>query len=78
MSKGQRVKIKTIEELKELRQRFNIVFTAEFKNVILKDDVFDCYISDSKCESITKDKIIDNGRVFSASALKTTITEVTL
>ena len=76
MSKGQKVKIKKIEDLKELRQKFNLIFTAEFKNVILKDDVFDCYISDSKCESITKDKIIDNGRVFSASALKTTITEV--
>ena len=76
MSRGEQIKIKSVDDIKELRKRFNLVFTAEFKNVELKDDIFDCYISDSKCEQITSDKILDNGRVFSASSLKTTITEV--
>ena len=42
----------------------------------MRDDVYENIISDSKCFYISSDAIINNGRIVSASSIKTSITEI--
>src|SRR5699024_11977953 len=53
---------------------YNMIFTITFNNII-SDFQFDNYLSESKCNYL-KGEITDNGRVFSADELETTITDV--
>lgn len=79
MSSGKLSTITTIEELqKEMKKDKCAVLTITFNDIELKDNIYDCYISESKCSKITSDKILDNGRVYYAHSLTTTITNVDL
>lgn len=55
-------------------ENHNMIFTITFNNII-SDFQFDNYLSESKCNYL-KGEITDNGRVFSADELETTITDV--
>lgn len=55
-------------------ENHNMIFTITFNNIIA-DFQFDNYLSESKCNYL-KGEITDNGRVFSADELETTITDV--
>lgn len=50
------------------------LFTVRFKN-ITPTFIYEHYISSSHCQILSKDAVIDNGRVASASELQCTITE---
>lgn len=52
----------------------NMIFTITFNNIISNFD-YDNYLSESKCNYL-EGEITDNGRVFSADVLETTITDI--
>lgn len=73
MSEGQRVVIKSKEELKNNLTQYCCLFDAEF-NEIQTLTIFENYISKSKCYE--KEEVEENnGRVVSAKKIKITITE---
>ena len=75
MNKGEYIKLNNISELENLSKNYCIVFEACFKNIEVKDNINDCYISSSKCyKSINVNE--DNGRVFSADEIYITLTEI--
>lgn len=74
MSKGFKIEINTMQELKEACSRYALVFDVEFTN-ILNTFKPESYISESKCWKLDG-KVVNNGRVVVASKLATTITNV--
>ena len=52
------------------------MFTISFENIREKPDAPDTYISQSKCIRLSKDAVINNGRVVSAAELEITILNV--
>ena len=79
MSKGKKIDTKnaSADYIRELLHTCCCVFTAHFKNIRLKKDVPECYISFSKImEKKDYDTILNNGRIFKAKELTTTITEI--
>ena len=79
MSKGKKIDTKnaSADYIRELLHTCCCVFTAHFKNIRLKKDVPECYISFSKImEKKDSDIILNNGRIFKAKELTTTITEI--
>ena len=54
------------------------VFTVRFKNIKIKEDAPDTPISFSKCSKCSKYYELDNGRVWKADELETTITNIDL
>ena len=82
MSKGMKT---TVEEIKnmfpysdkpfeELCKKYCVVFDVEFTNIQSKIQ-FENYISESKCSTL-ENPIVNNGRVYSADKLVTTITDI--
>lgn len=74
MSRFKPVKVKTIKELEKILTRHAVIFDAKFINIrprITQDN----YLSESKCQSITN-AVINNGRIYSADSIVTTITEI--
>lgn len=82
MSKGMKT---TVEEIKnmfpysdkpfeELCKKYCVVFDVEFTNIQSKIQ-FENYISESKCSTL-ENPIVNNGRVYSADRLVTTITDI--
>lgn len=82
MSKGMKT---TVEEIKnmfpysdkpfeELCKKYCVVFDVEFTNIQSKIQ-FENYISESKCSTL-ENQIVNNGRVYSADKLVTTITDI--
>lgn len=69
------IKIKR-EDFMEAYQNNNMcfIFTIKVKNIISNIDQ-DCYISESHCRNLVN-PVINNGRIFSADELTTTITDV--
>lgn len=74
MSKPFKMKVDENFDLDEARKKYNLIFTVRFKNIISKFP-YENYISESHCQRLIK-PISNNGRVFSAEELITTITDV--
>jgi len=74
MSRGRKIDITSISQLKEMAEYYCLVFDVKFTG--LKNKIgYESYISESRCVGL-KSPIIDNGRVFMADELTTTITEI--
>lgn len=59
----------------DLLKCYSSIFTITFSNIREKTDVFENYISSSKCQKL-ENPIINNGRIVRADVLTTTICEV--
>jgi len=75
MSKPFKPDIKTMKDLKHYAQDYNLLIDMKFTNIQSKID-FENYLSESKCK--TENAIVNNGRIYSADTLITTITEIDL
>lgn len=67
-------KINSIDDLEKLMQKSACMFDVKFKNIQSKID-FENYLSVSRCK-VSSDCIEDNGRIYSASTVITTITDI--
>lgn len=65
----------TRQQLNTFMNLYCCVFTIHFHDLKEKPDVFENYISESKCIHL-KDPVVNNGRIVSASYCEVTITEV--
>lgn len=74
MSRPKKIEISSLSELEEISKKCCLVFEVKLENVNNKLG-YESYISESRCSEISK-PIVDNGRIFSAESLTTTITEV--
>ena len=76
MSRGFKPKIKSKKDFEFYRQHYCLIFNIKFTDLYPKVNC-DHYLSSSKC--VTSDDMVeDNGRIFSASTVETTITNVDL
>lgn len=73
MSKGKQIKIESIEQIKKLSEKYNLVFDVELFHVKPKI-LYENILSFSKCRDVVK-PLINNGRIVSCETLKTTFTE---
>lgn len=74
-SAGRKVVIKSQDDLDKYLKYYLCVFTVKFVNIRQKPDVYENIISESKC--IIKGKsVVNNGRIVSADAITTTITNI--
>ena len=67
-------KINSIDDLEKLITKSSCMFDVKFKNLQSKID-YDNYLSVSRCK-VSSDCIEDNGRIYAASTVITTITDV--
>ena len=74
MSRFKKCDIKTLDELEKYCSRYAMVFDIKFKNITNKIQ-HENYISESKCFKMVK-PVINNGRVYDAEMIQTTITDV--
>ena len=74
MSRGKKIEVKTIKQLEAYCKQYCLLFDVKFTNIRPKL-FYENYISESKCY-ILKGAEINNGRVYSAEELATTITNV--
>lgn len=75
MSSGEKVDIKSSDDLNRYLTNYCCIFDVELRGVKVKENVYDGIISDSKC-SILEGGVINNGRVMSADRVITTVTNV--
>lgn len=75
MSRGELVHPRDDKELEYYLENFCCVFTVTFIDIAEKTEVYDGIISRSKCLDLTGE-VINNGRVYQASTLTTTVTDV--
>ena len=88
MSTPELVEAVNYDELQKLMKKYHCVFEIAFTNITPRNDVYDHYISASKCNvlsgryddegNVIDPVIVDNGRVVFAGFLSTTITEIDL
>ena len=76
MSEGKKVTFTKDMGYKDYLKYHVLIFDARFTNLKRKENVYEDYLSDSKCE--LEDALINNGRIQKASKLTTTITNVDL
>ena len=74
MSKAEYVEVKDTNHFLELLKTYHVIFEATFTNIQTTIEQ-ENYLSESKCRHI-ENSIINNGRIFRADKLTTTITEV--
>lgn len=74
MSRGKKIKVESVKELEELGSKYCLLFDIRLEGIRCKINQ-ENYISESKCIELVK-PIINNGRVYSADMLSTTITDV--
>lgn len=74
MSRFQPVQIETLTQFREYREKYALIFDIKFNNLCCKISQ-ETYISDSKCSQLIN-PVINNGRVYSADVLTTTLTEI--
>lgn len=77
MSRGKHVSPQSQEELDTYLEKYLSMFIIEFKNIRMKDDVYENIISVSKCH-IKGDYIVNNGRLVSGDDVTTAMTNVDL
>lgn len=88
MTSPEKVENAGYEQIDALSKKYNLIFDIAFTEIESKPDVYDHYISSSKCAllkgkydkdgALLEPVIVDNGRVAYAHALVMTITEVDL
>ena len=78
MSKGKRIEGYYFLDDFPFKSNCLYVFTVRIKNIQIKEDAPDTPISFSKCCKISKSYELDNGRVWKADELETTITNIDL
>ena len=76
MGEGKKVTFTKDMGYKDYLKYHVLIFDARFTNLKRKENVYEDYLSDSKCE--LEDALINNGRIQKASELTTTITNVDL
>jgi len=74
MSRGRTLEITSVAELKKAMKKYCLVLDLKLIGVTNKIE-YESYISESKCNLLEK-PVINNGRVYSADVLQTTITDV--
>lgn len=74
MSKAEYVEVKDTNHFLELLKTYHVIFEATFTNIQTTIEQ-ENYLSESKCRHI-ENSIINNGRIFRADKLTTTITEI--
>lgn len=74
MSKAEYVEVKDTDHFLELLKTYHVIFEATFTNIQTTIEQ-ENYLSESKCRHI-ENSIINNGRIFRADKLTTTITEI--
>ena len=74
MSEGMKTEFTKEKDFNWYRQNFALIFDVRFTNIRSKIS-FENYISESKCFEL-ENPIINNGRVYAADTLSTTITDV--
>lgn len=74
MSKAEYVEVKDTNHFLELLKTYHVIFEATFTNIQTTIEQ-ENYLSESKCRDIEK-PIVNNGRIFRADKLTTTITEI--
>lgn len=74
MGKGVDTKLTEEKDLEYYRENYFLIFDIEFTN-LLSSTTNENYISESKCTN-TKNVLENNGRIFSADKIVTTITDV--
>ena len=74
MSKGEEICVKSMAELAELMKTHCVLMRVRFTGLRSKI-TFENYLSESKCENIVNETV-SNGRIVSADALETTITDI--
>lgn len=74
MSKPFKIEIHSMEQLRTAMKKYSLVFEIRLEGLESKF-YSESYLSESKCRHIEK-PIINNGRIFSADSLETTITEI--
>lgn len=74
MSKGEEVKVKSMEELERLMKTHCVLMRVKFTGLTSKI-TFENYLSESKCEDVVNAQI-SNGRIVSADSLTTIITDI--
>lgn len=74
MSRPRSLAVNSVDELKELSKKYCLVFDLKIEGLYNKIG-YESYISESRCDSLIG-SVIDNGRVFKADELTTTITEI--
>ncbi len=76
MSKGKRIMIKSLEDVKRLSVNYNIITDVKIKGLeprFISENI----LSFSKCRNVKK-PVINNGRIVSCETLETTLTEIDL
>lgn len=76
ISRGENYTPSDLSDFKKQIKLYCCIFDIMISNVKLKEGIPDCYLSRSKCYMISEDRVLNNGRVFSASKLVTTMTEI--
>src|SRR5699024_6130125 len=74
MSRPKDITINSLSELDELSRKYALLFDVRFSKIKSKIPQ-ENYISESKCFELEK-PVINNGRIFSAESLATTITNL--
>lgn len=74
MSRPIKTKVKSKAEFDQLRKDYCLVFDVKFNN-LYNTHIHENYISESKCRSLIA-PVLNNGRIFSADELVTTITDI--
>ena len=74
MTRFKPVKVKTIKELEKILSRHAVIFDVQFMNIKPRITQ-ETYLSESKCRNIIN-PVINNGRIFSADSITTTLTEI--
>ena len=76
MSKGKRIKIKSIEDIKRLSVNYNVITDVKISGLkprFISENI----LSFSKCRNV-KNPIVNNGRIVSCETLETSLTETDL
>lgn len=74
MGRGFYPEIKNREDFEFYREHYCLIFDVKFTNLFPKIKQ-DHYLSSSKCKT-SRDMVEDNGRIYSASSVETTITNI--
>lgn len=74
MSRFKPAEIESVEKLESLMIKYAMIFDIKFHNIRCKIEQ-ENYISESKCFKLVE-PVLNNGRIFSATELATTITEI--
>lgn len=74
MSRAKKLTIKSMEHYLELTKEYCLIMTIKLEGVTNKIG-FESYLSESRCQTV-KGALIDNGRIYNADEIITTITDV--